>query len=137
MPEQEKETLMELTDDKQSGKRLGFREIVPGAGDDTATDHCVSQIEIPEFDLNKQMMAGHRRLTSKRRMGPKKQHAEQISNPEQDKTVMMLAESVKSDNYRSIIPDYTSKEENSIIADIVRRDIEHLCQNWTETRILN
>ena len=71
--------------------------------------------DIPKFDLAKQIMAEHRKITAVKRKGPAKN-----TKPSKKKhPAELIARNVKSGSIVS--------EPQQIIAEIVARDIENLC----------
>ncbi len=104
---------------QEQPQRLGFKEIVPGRDDmDTHETGGPTPVEIPAFDLGRQMMAQHRKVIATRRKGPAKQSQTPAScNPP------VTSYPVKSPRNWAV---YATKEQMDIIADIVARDIERL-----------
>ncbi len=76
-----------------------------------------NQSEIPQFDLDKQILAKERKVTSVRRKGP----------GAKSKTPAKPAE-VASPGRRAIFAVPELPEQDRIIAEIVARDIQRLCR---------
>ena len=78
-------------------------------------DEMQDNNEIPKFDLAKQIMAEHRRITAVKRKGPAKN-----AKPSKRKhPAELMTQNVK--------PGPIVSGPQQIIADIVARDIENLC----------
>ena len=71
--------------------------------------------DIPEFDLAKQIMAEHRKITAVKRQGP----AKKAKLPPKQHPAELIARNVKP---KSIVSG-----PEQVIAEIVARDIENLC----------
>jgi hypothetical protein len=71
--------------------------------------------EIPKFDLAKQIMAEHRKVTAVRRKGP----AKNAKLPKRQHPAELIA--------RKVTPESIVSGPDRIIAEIVARDIENLC----------
>jgi len=71
--------------------------------------------DIPRFDLAKQIMAEHRKITSVKRKGP----AKKVKSPPKQHPAELIA--------RNIMPGPIVNGPEEIIAEIVARDIENLC----------
>lgn len=72
--------------------------------------------EIPRFDLSEEMMAEHRRITAIKRKAPGKTRVER------------LKPKVQPAEYITKRPIPPLSEQDKIIAEIVAKDIEKLCQ---------
>ncbi|MFH1370942.1 MAG: hypothetical protein ABII09_06615 [Planctomycetota bacterium] len=93
---------------------LRAKDIIPGSRRSEIENEGGS--EIPRFDLARDIMAEHRRLTASRRKSPSS-ITERVSSIEnRESRVGHRAQSI----------EYTSQWD-PIIADIVTRDIERLC----------
>jgi hypothetical protein len=75
--------------------------------------------EIPKFDLAKQIMAEHRKITAVKRQGP----AKKAKLPKKKHPAELIARKVK--------PGPIVSGRQQIIAEIVARDIENLCMGNT------
>ena len=75
--------------------------------------------EIPKFDLAKQIMAEHRKITAVKRKGP----AKKAKPPKKKHPAELIAQNVK--------PGTIVSGPQQIIAEIVARDIENLCVGST------
>jgi len=71
--------------------------------------------DIPKFDLAKQIMAEHRKITAVRRKGP----AKNPKPPKKQHPAELIARKVMR------VPIVSGPEQ--VIAEIVARDIENLC----------
>ncbi len=108
--------------------RLGFHEIVPGLGTGDTGEQPSHPIEIPEFNLNHQMMARHRKATATRRVGPKQKTPDEgQKTPVADATSPVQMEPVRSDLIWANTP---FPDVNVLVADMVRSDIDRLCRAW-------
>jgi len=76
--------------------------------------------DIPKFDLAKQIMAEHRKITAVRRQGPTKK----AKLPKKKHPVELIARNVKQ---RPIVLG-----PEQVIAEIVAKDIESLCMGNTQ-----
>ena len=117
------------TEDNTTRERLGFRELVPSSdGQTRAQEPPDRAVSIPEFDLGRQMMARHRQCTAGRRKSPKQQAEARLSAPAPVEPARSPA-SVQIEAHPGFIwSTYASRAENTLIAEIVSRDIEHLCR---------
>jgi hypothetical protein len=75
--------------------------------------------DIPTFDLAKQIMAEHRKITAVKRKGPGKK----AKHLKKQHPVELIA--------RKVVPGSIVSGPQQIIADIVARDIENLCVGIT------
>lgn len=118
---------MDNSERQSEDKRLGFNEIIPGShlpGD--TGEHTVN---IPEFDLNRQMMADHRKLASAKRRGPGGK-----STPDDNIACQVEQTGDMAPAYHSFIGNLftdTNADQQAIIGQIVKRDIERLCRGYT------
>ena len=96
---------------KKSSKKITFANEPTTKCEDAMQDNN----EIPKFDLAKQIMAEHRKITAVKRKGPAK-------NAKPSKK-MHPAELIT----RNVKPGPVISEPQQIIAEIVARDIENLC----------
>ena len=117
------------TEDNSSRERLGFREMVPACDAPTSAqeppDH---EVNIPEFDLGRQMMARHRQRTASRRKSPKQQAKASVS-PLGGIEPVPAPESAQLEAHPGFVwTTYASRAENTLIAEIVSRDIQRLCR---------
>jgi hypothetical protein len=71
--------------------------------------------DIPKFDLAKQIMAEHRKITAVKRKGPGKK----VKSTNKQHPAELIA--------RNVIPGPIVSGQQQIIAEIVARDIENLC----------
>ena len=71
--------------------------------------------DIPKFDLAKQIMAEHRKITAVKRKGP----AKKVKSSPKHHPVELIA--------RNIMPGPIVNGPEEIIAEIVARDIENFC----------
>jgi hypothetical protein len=71
--------------------------------------------DIPKFDLAKQIMSEHRKITAVRRKGP----AKKAKPPKKKHPAELIA--------RNVMPRPIVSGSRQIIAEIVARDIENLC----------
>ncbi len=117
------------TEDNSTRERLGFREMVPAGDAQTlAQEQPDRAVNIPEFDLGHQMMARHRQRTAGRRKSPKQQAEARHSVPAPVEPGRSPA-SVQIEAHPGFIwSTYASRAENALIAEIVSRDIQHLCR---------
>gem|GEM_PF-1808119 len=67
-------------DSSRPGRRLGFREIVPGQ-DGLAPEDKTDQDDVPQYDLGQQLMANQRRVvaSTRRRPGQKEGPSPEVS----------------------------------------------------------
>lgn len=107
------------TNDLQSPQRLGFHEIVPGH--QTGNTEEQGADGVPEFDLDHQMMARHRRETAQRRRGPG-QRVTQEPQPIHQSTEPMTEK--QASHWWLNIKQTSSR----VIGDIVAQDIASLCR---------
>ena len=92
-------------------------DIIPSTSKEPSSQATTIPIkEIPQFDLAKQIMAGHRKVTSTRRKKPGRKTEVEKVQPQ-----------VKPGRY-AIAQPMLSSEQNRIIAEIVAKDIESLCR---------
>ena len=107
--------------------RLGFHEIIPGLGSEHAAGEQSPPIDIPEFNLDHQMMAGHRKATAQRRVGSGQKTADtgELNTPLGDSVPVVHPESPVV-----VLATFMSHDVNAVVADMVRRDIDRLCQAW-------
>jgi len=75
--------------------------------------------DIPKFDLAKQIMAEHRKITAVRRKGP----AKKAKPPKKQHPAELIARNFK--------PGPIVSGPEQVIAEIVARDIENLCIGYT------
>ena len=94
---------------KKSSKK---KPIEPSTGHEDAMQETN---DIPEFDLAKQIMAEHRKITAVKRQGP----AKKTKLPKKKHPVELIARNVK--------PEPIVLGPEQVIAEIVARDIENLC----------
>ncbi len=90
---------------------LRAKDIIPGNQDIRSSGNQES--DIPQFDLARDIMAGHRQMTASRRKSP----SSVVSDPAPVSARWTIDE----------IREASPAEWNPIIADIVTRDIERLC----------
>jgi hypothetical protein len=107
--------------------RLGFHEIVPGLGAEHSPEQASGPIEIPEFNLDNQMMALHRKTTAKRRVGPKQKPTDK---GEQGPQSADTAKSSLPKPPNVIWAGSLSPDINTLVSEMVRSDIDRLCQAW-------
>ena len=124
MIEQPSETV-ETGPTTTSPVRLGFNEIVPGFGPSQGPESPQNAGPIiPEFNLDQQMMAQHRRSTAARRKGPGQAKA---TESEPKPAVEPETQVRRSNPGRSVWSTVMVPQHNDIIADIVARDLARLC----------
>ncbi|MCF7976070.1 MAG: hypothetical protein K9N55_19790 [Phycisphaerae bacterium] len=110
--------------------RLGFHEIVPGH------DHGIPQdqtqdIQIPEFDLSRHLMADQRLEATARRQGPG-QKRDSVPDRGPVECVDSLPQEA-ANGVSAAVEDRVSAyrhpviQRHAIVEDIVRRDIQRLC----------
>ena len=95
----------------KSSKKITFANEPTTKCEDAMQDNN----EIPKFDLAKQIMAEHRKITAVKRQGPAKN-----AKPSKRKHPAELIT-------RNVKPRPIISEPQQIIAEIVARDIENLC----------
>jgi len=78
--------------------------------------------EIPRFDLAEDIMAEHRRITAIRRKAPGEKDEAQRQEQEAESAGHTIGQ-----------PSPALSEQEQIIAEIVRRDIERLCRGGTSS----
>ena len=110
--------------------RLGFHEIVPGSDHD-ASQSQDPEINIPEFDLSRQLMVEERRESAARRQGPgQRRETEPSPDPvtpeahrrEEPAEVAPGPAQARVSAYRHPVI-----QRHAIVEEIVRRDIQRLC----------
>jgi len=100
---------------KQSSKKTPYVSEPP-----TIREDAMQEInDIPKFDLAKQIMAEHRKITAVRRKGP----AKNAKPPKKQHPAELISRNVE-------MGPFVSGPEQ-IIAEIVARDIENLCMGDT------
>lgn len=116
-------------EDNSIRERLGFREMVPAGDKQTpAQEQPGRAVNIPEFDLGRQMMARHRQRTASRRKSPKQQAEATVLPPGRVEPVP-ASESAPIEAHPGFVwTTYASRAENTLIAEIVSRDIQRLCR---------
>jgi hypothetical protein len=109
---------------QDSNDVLRGSDIIPGTSPANGTNHTSEdspKSEIPQFDLANDIMAEQRKITAVRRKGPdKRTEAIKQETPAIIKPAPPAAKPVQQSG--------GDVENDKIIVDIVRRDIERLCK---------
>ena len=96
---------------KQSSKKTPIVNEPPAVREDAMQESS----DIPKFDLAKQIMAEHRKITAVKRKGP----AKKAKPPKKKHPAELIA--------RNVMPGPIVSGPQQIVAEIVARDIENLC----------
>ena len=104
----------------------GYADIVKQIRKDTVsqdkTDQVVGNSNIPEYDLSKQMLAGHRKNTASRRKAP----GQKAPIPIQSIPTPAPVKAAKMVDIQK--PEISDMQSETVIREIVARDIIRLCR---------